>query len=103
MHGRMLGRMLRRMLRRMLAAGAPPPQLHQPPDSLGLLFMFTCSAPPHCHRLNRIAAWSQASPPPRLLAVSQKKGLISFTFAYVLRSISKGTVREMALLNTDAI
>lgn len=38
--------------------------------------MFTCScpAPLHRHRLNRIVARSQANTPPRLLAVSQKKG-----------------------------
>lgn len=39
---------------------------------------------------------------PLLLSV-RKRGLISFVFTYVLRGISKGTVREMALLNTDAI
>lgn len=93
--------MLGRMLRRMLTAGAPPPQLHQPPDSLGLLFIFTCSAPPHCHRLNRIGP-RQAPLLDFLLSV-KKKGLISFTFAYVLRSIFKGSAREMAFLNTDAI
>lgn len=85
--------------------GAAPWQLHHPPDSLKWFFMFTCScpAPLHRHRLNRIVAWSQANTPPRLLAVSQIRGLISPAFAYVLRGISKGTVREMALLNTDAI
>lgn len=54
--------------------GAAPWQLHHPPDSLGWFYTFTCTAPSYCHRLNRTAAWSQASPPPRVLAVSQKKG-----------------------------
>lgn len=86
---------------RLLPAGLLP----RPPDSLEWFFVFTCScpAPLHRHRLNRIVARSQANTPPRLLAVSQKGGLISPAFAYVLRGISKGTVREMALLNTDAI
>lgn len=68
---------------------------------------FSCSPAPallfYTVTLNRIVASSQANTPPRLLAVSQKRGLISPAFAYVLRGISKGTAREMALLNTDAI
>lgn len=42
-------------------------------------------------------------PLPEFLLSVRKRGLISFVFTYVLRGISKGTVREMALLNTDAI